>query len=237
MNAQQQSVRFGASNARRWAAGMAVLVLGLTSIGQLRAQEISLPTPAGKGDLSVEEAIATRRSVRSFADEPLTLEEIAQLLWAAVGVTADGTSGPTRAAASAGGLYPVDVFIAVGDGGELDAGVYRYLWRDHEVEQVHAGDVRERLQLAAFGETGIEEAPATLILAADYTETARRYGERGVERYVHMDAGHTAQNVLLQARALGLGATPIGAFGDSAVKQLLRTELEPLYLIPVGRPG
>jgi nitroreductase len=74
------------------------------------------------------------------------------------------------------------------------------------------------------------------VLAADYDVTRRRYGERGVERYVHMDAGHAAQNVLLQAEALDLGAAPIGAFSDTSVRRVLGIELEPLYLIPIGRP-
>jgi SagB-type dehydrogenase family enzyme len=76
-----------------------------------------------------------------------------------------------------------------------------------------------------------------IVIAADYEVTERRYGERGTERYVHMDAGHAAQNVHLQATALELGSVPIGAFSDRQVRGTLGIDLTPLYIIPVGTPA
>jgi SagB-type dehydrogenase family enzyme len=200
------------------------------------AQEISLPPPSHDGDASVADAIQSRRSVRRFENVGVTAGVIGQLLWAAAGVTIDGVSGPTRAAASAGGLYPVEAYLVAGEVRGIEAGVYRYLPEPHALDRVTPGDLRRRLQRAALNQAAVGRAPAVVVVAADFSVTERRYGERGAERYVYMDAGHAAQNVLLQATALDLGAVPIGAFDDEAVREVLSIQTEPLYLIPLGRP-
>ncbi|MFO8065894.1 MAG: SagB/ThcOx family dehydrogenase [Spirochaetia bacterium] len=215
-------------------AALAVFALAACSAG---AQEIALPEPVTHGDTSIESAIERRRSVRSFAAEALTLSQVGQLLWAASGSTVDGTSGPTRAAASAGGLYPVESYVVAENVAELEAGVYRYLWSEHALQRIRTGSVSAQLERGALSQPAVGAAPAVVVLAADYSVTAERYGERGVERYVHMDAGHAAQNVILQAEALALGSVPIGAFDDAAVAQTLDIETEPLYVIPVGEPA
>lgn len=157
-------------------------------------------------------------------------------MWAASGSTVDGTSGPTRAAASAGGLYPVESYLVADNVAGLDPGVYRYLWDDHALERLKAGRQLGRLRRAALFQGAVSRAPAAVVIAADPAVTRRKYGERGVERYVHLDAGHAAQNVLLQAEALGLASVPIGAFTDNAVRRTLGIDIQPLYIIPVGRP-
>jgi SagB-type dehydrogenase family enzyme len=200
------------------------------------AQTIALPAADRTGETSLESAIYGRSSRRAFAEAPLSLEEAGQLLWAAVGRTVDGVSGPTRASASAGGLYPVEAYLVAGNVDGLEPGVYHYRWRSHELELTAGGDRLGRLRRAALFQAAVSRAPAAVVLAGDYAVTARRYGERGTERYVHMDAGHAAQNVLLQAEALDLAAVPIGAFSDAAVRRTLDLELAPLYIIPVG-PG
>jgi SagB-type dehydrogenase family enzyme len=200
------------------------------------ADSIRLPEPDTRGAVSLAEAIHRRQSVRRYAERPLGTDDLGQLLWAAAGLTVDGTSGPTRAPASAGGLYPIEAFAVVGVVDGVEAGVYRYDPRGHELALVRKGDVRDRLRRSALGQAPVAAAPAVVVLGADYAVTERRYGERGVERYVHMDSGHAAQNVLLQAQALGLGAVPIGAFRGDRVRDLLELPTEPLYLIPVGHP-
>jgi SagB-type dehydrogenase family enzyme len=204
--------------------------------GHAFGQPIALPEVDTDGEVSLEQAIYRRQSVRDYAAQALTVAELGQLLWAARGVTVDGISGPTRAAASAGGLYPVEAYAAVRRVDGIDAGVYYYDARNHELDRVHRGNVQRELFRAALGQAPVRDAPVVVVLGADYSVTEQRYGERGVERYVHMDAGHAAQNVLLQAAALGLGATPIGAFRGDRVKATLDIPTEPLYIIPVGRP-
>jgi len=200
---------------------------------------IVLPPPSTSGSdeesLSVEEAIAERRSVREFADRPLSLDKLSQLLWSAQGVT-DPDAG-YRAAPSAGALYPLTVYAAAHRVDGLDPGVYRYLPERNALELRAEGSVRARLFEGALSQPAVEQAPATLAFAADFGRTAAKYGERG-RRYVYMEVGHAAENVYLQAAALGLGTVAIGAFEDEAVKSTLRLrdDEEPLYLMPVGEP-
>ncbi len=195
---------------------------------------IRLPQPELTGEVSVEEAIARRRSIRSYSDSPLRLEEISQLLWAAQGIT-DPVRG-FRSAPSAGATYPLAVFLVVREGGVpgLGAGVYEYLPAEHSLRPVRSGDLSRELAEAALGQPWVRDAPACLVIAADYSRTTSVYGERGV-RYVHMEAGHVGENVYLQATAMGLGTVAVGAFHDSEVAEILQTDLAPLYIFPVGR--
>jgi len=191
-------------------------------------QEMALPQPRLKGEVSLEETLARRRSVRSFTGQELTLEEISQLLWAAHGITA-GWGG--RTAPSAGALYPLEVYVATANG------LYHYVPQGHKVIVVSRDDLRLKLWEAGLKQDSIRDAPAVFVITAIYERTARKYGGRA-ERYVKLEAGHACQNILLQAVALGLGAVPIGAFYDDQIQAALSLppDHELLYLIPVGHP-
>ena len=196
---------------------------------------IPLPAPQPDGPVSLEEAIRVRRSVREYSDEPLTLTELGRLLWAAQGVTSDRGA---RAAPSAGGTYPLEVYAATAMVTGLQPGVYRYHPREHALETVSGGDVRAGLMEAGLGQACIGDGAVDIIVAAVYGRTTERYGDRGI-RYVHLEAGHAAQNLCLQAVTLGLGAVTVGAFSDEQVRAAagLPAEEQPLYIIPVGRPS
>ncbi len=183
-----------------------------------------------RSEVSLEEAIARRRSQRRFQTRPLTLEEIGQLLWAAGGL-ADAASD-RRTAPSAGACYPWNLYAA------WSAGVFVYRPRGHYLEPWQTADVRAALARAAWQQDFIAQAPCVFAVSVDYARTVRRYGPRGRERYVPMDVGHLAQNLLLQAVALGLASVPVGAFEDEAVRQILAlpAEEDPMYLLPVGWP-
>jgi SagB-type dehydrogenase family enzyme len=197
---------------------------------------ISLPEPRLKGEMTLEEAILERRSTRDFRDSPLTMAEVSQILWAAQGITDD--TG-LRAAPSAGALYPLDVYLVVGEQGVegLGEGVYHYLPQRHSLELSLQGDVRQTLARFSVDQTFIAEAPLSLVITAEYERTTWKYGERGV-RYVHMEAGHVGQNVYLQAEALGLGTVTVGAFQDEKIAQALNLppSYRPLYVMPIGHP-
>lgn len=195
---------------------------------------VELPIPATKGAVSLEEAIQNRRSVREFTDEPLTLGEIGQLLWAAQGITS--THG-ARAAPSAGGTYPLEIYVAAGRVTGLEPGVYRYRPATHDLALVATGDARAELADASLDQIWVREGAAAVVISAVYSRTTERYGERGV-RYVHLEAGHAAQNLCLQATALGLGVVVVGAFSDDRVQDVLHMprEEDPLYVVPIGRP-
>lgn len=215
----------------------ALLVLGVMTMAcpqqpppeGVGRETIDLPAPQTDGELSVEAAIEERRSIRSFADEPLTMEQIGQLAWAAQGIT-DEARG-LRAPPSAGATYPLEVYMVTADG------VGHYLPEQHALAMVAGDDRRAALAQAALGQGFVAEAPLVVAVAAVYQRTAARYGPRA-ERYVHMEVGHLGQNVHLQAVALGLGSVPVGAFDDDAVAQALNLPADhaPLYLIPVGHP-
>jgi SagB-type dehydrogenase family enzyme len=191
---------------------------------------VALPSPRHDGSFSLESALRSRRSVRAFAATPLTLDEIGQLLWAAQGVT---DAAGHRTAPSAGALYPLELDIVTA------AGVARYVPEGHELVLRGADDVRIGLRAAALDQAAISEAPLVIVVSGVVARTAERYGPERAERYVALEAGHAAQNVLLQATALGLGTVPIGAFDDAAVRDVLGLAdgEAPLYLIPIGWPA
>ncbi len=198
---------------------------------------IYLSPPRQKGSVSLEEAIARRRSVRDFTPEPLSRSQLSQVLWAAQGST-DASRG-LRASPSAGATYPLEVFIVCGVNcvEEIGDGIYHYNLEDHSLTLHHKGDVRVELAGAALDQEFIYQAPIDIIICAIYERTRRRYGAR-TERYVHMEVGHTGQNIYLQATALGLATVAIGAFDDEQVRKVLRLDeqYQPLYIMPVGKP-
>ncbi len=190
---------------------------------------IRLPAPRTDGPTSLEATIARRRSVRRFAPDALSLEQIGQLLWAAQGITGGHTT--RRAAPSAGACHPLIVYACTADG------VWRYHPEEHTLSRHLAQDVREALARAALNQRFVAEAGCTFVVSAVFERTTQRYGERGRNRYVPMDVGHAAQNLLLEAVALGLASVPVGAFDDEAVNRVLelpRPE-EALYILPVGK--
>jgi len=201
----------------------------------LEAEEMrtKLPEPTYDSDVSLEESLVKRRSVRDYTGEPLKLEDVSQLLWAAQGVTADWGG---RTAPSAGALYPLEVYVVVGSVKGLAAGVYRYDPKRHEVIMTAEGDIRPQLAGAALEQDSVRDGAIDLVFTAVYKRTTGKYGARGIQ-YVHMEIGHAAQNVCLQATAMGLGAVTVGAFYDDRVSSLLNVpkEEKPLYIIPVGR--
>ncbi len=196
---------------------------------------IALPAPAVNSSFSVEAALLSRRSVRTFNQLALSLDIIGQMVWSAQGVT---SSRGGRTAPSAGALYPLEINLLIGNVISAPAGLYRYRPADHTLWLRRSGDLRNQLRQVALQQQEIADASAVLIISAVITRTARKYGNRA-ERYVHMEAGHAAQNVYLQAAALGLGTVVIGAFDDDAVKKLLGFDLEeaPIALMPIGYPN
>ena len=187
---------------------------------------ITLPKPNQKGSVSLEQAIAARRSQRDFLSQSLTLEQISQLVWVAQG---QDTHSKYRTTPSAGATYPLELFVVT------DQGLFRYLPDKHSLEKLTDRDLRAALASAAWGQEFVEAAPLTLVFAAQFERTTKRYGQRGI-RYVYTEVGHAAQNVHLQAEALGLGSVGVGAFDDASVSKVLLLEdyLEPLYLVVVG---
>ncbi|MFH1878595.1 MAG: SagB/ThcOx family dehydrogenase [Candidatus Omnitrophota bacterium] len=222
-----------------WGVLWGMMVFSGNARAEEAEKEVPLPQPERTGTMTVEEAIFARRSVRDFENSPLSLEEVSRILWAAGGVTVDGMTGPTRAYPSAGAVYPLEIYLVAGNVIGLPAGIYKYEWRRHVLVTVKKGDFREALSKAALSQKMVKDAPATIVVTAQYEKTASRYGQRGTLRYVAMDTGHMGQNVHLEAESLGLGTTMVGAFIDPQVVKILGTEKKelPVYMMPVGRPS
>ncbi len=214
-----------------------LVVLLFITVATAYGQIVKLPEAQTDGSMSLEKAISLRRSVRNFTNQKLTILQVAQLLWAAQGITDQFTK--FRAAPSAGATYPLEIYAVVGKNSveRLEEGVYLYDPLSHSLQQKLKGDLRIQLAQAALGQSCVKEAPICFVIAAIYERTTARYGERGI-RYVHIEVGHAAQNLCLQAVALGLGAVTVGAFYDEQVQKLLdlpRNQFV-LYIIPVGYP-
>jgi SagB-type dehydrogenase family enzyme len=193
---------------------------------------IVLPEPARNSDTSLEEALLGRRSVRNFGSEAMTLKQVGQLLWAGQGIT---SSDGKRTAPSAGALYPLEVYVVIGNVEGAASGVYKYEPSSHTLTRVIDGDQRDSLAQAAVGQTSVRQGAIDIVIAAVYEITTVKYGERGV-MYVHIEAGHAAQNICLQAVALKLGTVTVGAFDDAGVQKVLMLPEDevPLYIIPAG---
>ena len=193
---------------------------------------IQLPAPRLKGEMSLEECIYKRRSIRSFESRKLTLYEISQLLWAMQGIT-DERLG-LRAAPSAGALYPLEIYVV------KDDGVYHYDPHGHRLEVLGTKDVRDELASSALGQSCVRQAAVNFVICAVYervTTATTKYGEKGV-RFTDMEAGHAAQNLHLEAVALGLASVPVGAFMEEGVAKALSLPKghRPIYILPVGEP-
>jgi SagB-type dehydrogenase family enzyme len=204
---------------------------------------IALPEPRLSSDVSIEETLQGRRSIRSYTDTALTMTEVGQLLWAAYGLNKpiedapDFLRGGLRTAPSAGALYPLEVYLVVRNVAGLEPGVYWYRSEVHDLMPLVLEDRWDELSGAGFNQPHFETAAAAIVYSAVFERNTEKYGERGRERYVCMDLGHSAENVYLQAYALSIGTCAIGAFNDMGLKHVIgmtRAE-EPLYIMPIGK--
>lgn len=193
---------------------------------------VILPEPLSAGDKPLEGLLWQRRSVRDYRAVALKLSDISQLLWAAQGIT---HAAGLRTAPSAGALYPLELYVVAGNVNGLAAGVYHYQSAGHRLVRRQSGDLRKPLAQAALAQAWVRDAAAVVVFAAVYERTTRKYGQRGV-RYVHMEVGHAAQNLFLQAEALGLATVVVGAFHDGELAGVLQlpADVQPLVLMPVG---
>lgn len=186
----------------------------------------ALPAPRRDGGMGLDSVLEQRRSIRKFASRALTDAELGQLLWAGQGIT---SPHGYRTAPSAGALYPLTLEVA--DAG----GLWRYQPKSHSLALVARGDRRSRIADAALRQAPLYAAPVIIAVIGRPAVTEPRYGGRA-RRFVAIEAGHAAQNILLEAVALRLGAVPIGGYDDAKVGAALSLQKGdvPLYLIAVG---
>lgn len=189
---------------------------------------VQLPAPTLSGSISVEEAISKRRSVRQFADKPLNYAQMGQLCWAGQGIT-DKKHG-LRAAPSAWAVYPIELYLVTPDG------LFVYRPEGHSLEQIQTADLRKQLS-TAVGQTSIAEAACNIVIAGSVRKLVPKSGNKA-GKFLMLEAGHVAENMLLQAVALGLVSVPVGDFETRNVARVcgLPGDLEPLLIVCVGNP-
>jgi len=195
---------------------------------------VNLEKPRFKGEMSVEEALYRRRSVRDYSPEPLSISEISQILWSAQGLT---HPYGYRTAPSAGALYPLEIYIHATRVENLPKGIYKYMPSKHSLLLIKEGDFSKELFKASLSQEQVLTAALIILIFGVFARTTSKYGKRGI-RYVFNEVGHVSQNIYLQATALRLGTVAIGAFYDEEIKSIVRAEKEeePLYIMPIGKP-
>jgi SagB-type dehydrogenase family enzyme len=225
----------------RWLIVLSVIPVALTISPALAADnDIKLSKPALTGKLSLEAALVAKKSVRDFAAAPLTEMQISQILWAANGnLPVDAVTGATyKVVPSAGGLYPLEVFVVTGKDtvGGIPEGVYSYDAQANSLKLIAPGDNRTLLAHASLSQMWMARAPALVVIGAVFARTTSKYGNRGPQ-YVFMEAGNSSQNIFLQAESLGLHAGSVGAFNDAQVSAVLKlpASVTPLMIMAIGK--
>lgn len=197
------------------------------------ATRVALPPVTAPPDLTVALAIEQRRSLRDYADRPLTSGELSWLLASASGIT---SPGGLRAAPSAGAQYPIETYVAVTRVEGVEPGIYHYAPADHDLALVRGGSFGNDLILAGLGQEFLGQAPVVVILTSIFQRLRWRYRERAY-RYALIEIGHIGQNVYLAAEAAGLGTCAVAAFFDDALNGMLGidgVDEAALVLLPVG---
>ena len=202
---------------------------------------VELPSPDDLrfGDVSLREVVTRRTSLRTYADEPLSLDELSFLLWATQGVRKVVPGRATfRTVPSAGARHAFETHMSVQRVSGLEPGLYRYGAIDHRLIVCPAEDgLADRLAAACLGQAMVAQSAVTFVWVADRARMSWRYGERGM-RYLHLDAGHVCQNLYLAAEAIGAGTCALAAFDDDAVNRLLGmdgVDRFAVYVAPVGK--
>jgi len=199
--------------------------------------KIKLPARKLSDKVNIGYALQKRTSCRNYERKSVTLQQLANMLWAAQGVVSQSFT-MRRTAPSAGATFPLEIFVAVRKEGVdgLDQGIYQYIPKEHALKQINEKDVTKELVKACFNQDFIQNAGVNLLIAAEFERTKERYASRG-ERYVYMETGSVTQNISLEAVEQGMGTVVVGAFDDEAVQNIFGLEKwYPLAVMPVGQP-
>jgi SagB-type dehydrogenase family enzyme len=199
------------------------------------AEKVTLPTDWDM-DRELRQTLQHRRSCRQFGESPLSMKDIAMLLWASQGITGRAGNFFLKAAPSAGALYPVETYLSVQNVETINAGLFHFQPAEFSLDKLSGKFSGNKVAEAALGQSFLAQAGVVFIWSAILRRNFSKYGHRGM-RYIFMDAGHISQNLLLAAEALGLGACPVAAFYDDELNALLGldgTEESVIYMAAVG---
>lgn len=192
---------------------------------------IALPSVKLDAKVTVDQAIKQRRSVRTYASEPISLQQVSQLLWAAQGITDPATGH--RTAPSAMATYPLKVYLVAANVKDLAAGVYEYIPEGHKLQSIKEGDQRANIG----SQPQMTGAPMLLVYVADYKVTGEKFGADKAKEFACIEVGHSAQNVLLEEIAqnlIGVGMAGFDQAKTTATLGLTKSQ-EPLYVVSAGK--
>ncbi|MDD5089216.1 MAG: SagB/ThcOx family dehydrogenase, partial [bacterium] len=193
---------------------------------------LSLPKPKLRSRFSLERALFERRSIREFTRSSIALDTLGQLLWSCQGITSENG---LRTAPSAGGISPLEIFAVAEHVSGLTAGIYRYIpgpgVNEHHLRLVKAGRFGEEIFSLTTQQEFIKRVAVNILLTATTERMAKEYGTDLAPRFIHMEMGHAAQNVHLQAEALGLGSVAVGYLQETRIRELLACEGVPQYMV------
>lgn len=202
------------------------------------ARRIDIPEPWPRREMSLDEALRKRTSVRRYSPRPVSFEDLSYLLWACAGIQRIEQGYEFRTAPSAGALYPIETYAVANNVEDLQQGLYHYAVKGHALEELRAGDLGLETARAAMGQRICLDAAVVLVWTAVFHRSKWKYGQRGY-RYVYMDAGHICENLYLAATGLELGACAVGALFDDELNELLGVdgiEESAFYMAAVGHP-
>ncbi len=202
-----------------------------------QAKSFPLPRPLAN-DVPFDDVMRSRRSVRSFSSDPLTLEELSYLLWSSTGIREVSGGHAFRTSPSAGALYPIETYVVINSVQGLGPGLYHYNVKDHKLETLRPGDLGEEVAHAALEQDMCALAPAVFIWTAIFPRTIWKYGQRAY-RYIYLDAGHIGAHLSLAAVSMGLGTCQIAATYDDEINAFLGVDgvrEGVVYMSVVGRP-
>jgi SagB-type dehydrogenase family enzyme len=207
------------------------------------APSATIELPALSPAHGLRNLVAARSSCRSYRPQPMALDTLGELLGGAFGLTRvvklpGGIEMQGRAAPSAGGLYPLELYAICRDITDLSDGAYHYGLLEHTLEPVRNDVCPDTLATFLLAEPLVQRANLIVFLTAVFDRTLRKYGPRGY-RYILMEAGHVAQNLCLLAAERSLGSLCIGGFMDHAVNRYLGIDgvaESAVYAIAVGHP-
>jgi len=203
-----------------------------------QAGKIELPVFEPAQPMGLDKTLRQRKSIRDFQDRPISKGQLAYLLWASTGIQRVEQGYEFRTAPSAGALYPIETYVVVNNVKSLEAGVYHYAIRSHQLEQLEQRDLSRQIAAAALGQGMCAAAAAVFIWTAVFERCKWKYGQRAY-RYIYLDAGHIAENLALAAVSLNLGTCEIGALYDDHVNAIIDidgTEESTICMAALGIP-
>ena len=156
------------------------------------AQKIELTTLEPK-PMNLDRALRQRKSIRDFQAKPISQGQLSYLLWASTGIQRIEEGYAFRTVPSAGALYPIETYVVVNNVRKLQAGVYHYSVRNHQLEQIKLGEFQQAIAAAALGQEMCASAAAVFVWSAVFERCKWKYGQRAY-RYMYLDAGHIVEH-------------------------------------------